>query len=70
VSHPTLPLWSVRDVAEFLNVRVLRVYELVHARQIPFLKVGPRQLRFDPLVIRQWLDARSTQVLTQATEER
>jgi excisionase family DNA binding protein len=60
----------VRDVAELLNVRVLRVYELVHARQIPFVKVGPRQLRFDPVVIRQWIDARSTQPQMQATEER
>jgi len=54
-------MWTVQEVAQFLNVRPMRVYELVHARQIPFTKVGPRQLRFDPAAIRQWLDARTTQ---------
>ena len=57
----TPPLWTAREVADFLNVRLTRVYELVHARQIPFTKVGPRQLRFDPAVIREWLEARTTQ---------
>ena len=52
-------LWTTQDVAEFLNVRPTRIYELVFARQIPFIKVGPRQLRFDPNVIQQWLDDRS-----------
>lgn len=68
--HSTLPLWTARDVAGFLNVRLTRVYELVDARQIPFTKVGLRQLRFDPGVIRQWLDARTTQAQVQASEER
>ena len=61
-------LWTVKEVADFLNVRPLRIYELVHTRQIPFTKVGLRQLRFDPAAIQQWLDARTTQA--QANEER
>ena len=61
-------MWTVKQVAEFLNVRPLRIYELVYARQIPFTRIGLRQLRFDPAVIRQWLDARTTQ--TQVSEER
>ncbi len=64
------PLWTVNEVADFLNVRPLRIYELVQARQIPFTKVGLRQLRFDPAAIRQWLDARTTQAQVQASEER
>jgi excisionase family DNA binding protein len=63
-------MWTVKQVAEFLNVRPLRIYELVSARQIPFTKVGLRQLRFDPAAIRQWLDARTTQAQVQSGEER
>jgi excisionase family DNA binding protein len=70
VSTSTPPLLSAQELADVLNVRLTRVYELIHARQIPFTKVGPRQLRFDPAVIRQWLDARTTQVQLQASEER
>ncbi len=62
------PLWTVREVAELLSVRPLRVYELVYARQIPFTKIGRRQLRFDPAAIRQWLDARTTQAQAEASE--
>ena len=61
-------MWTVKQVAEFLNVRPLRVYELVYARQIPFTKIGLRQLRFDPAAVRQWLDTRTTQA--QSSEER
>lgn len=63
-------LWTVKEVAEFLNVRPLRIYELVSSRQIPFTKIGPRQLRFDADAIRRWLDARTTQPQLQASEER
>ena len=65
-------LWTVQEVAQFLNVRPLRIYELVRDRQIPFTKVGLRQLRFDPAAIRQWLEARSTpaEALTSTSEER
>jgi len=66
----TSSLWTAREVADFLNVRLTRVYELVHARQIPFTKVGPRQLRFDPVVIREWLEGRTTQAQVQVSEER
>ncbi len=63
-------MWTVREVAEFLAVRPIRVYELVNARLIPFTKIGRRQLRFDPAAIRQWLDARTTHAQVQASEER
>ena len=63
-------LWTVNEVAEFLNVRPVRIYELVYAREIPFTKIGRRHLRFDPAAIRSWLDARTTQAQMQASEER
>lgn len=63
-------LWTVKEVADLLNVRPLRIYELVCDRQIPFTKIGLRQLRFDPAAIRQWLDARTTQAQEQTSGER
>lgn len=63
-------LWTVEQVAEFLNVRPLRIYELVQTRQIPFSKIGARQLRFDPATIHQWLDARSTPAVGVTVEGR
>ena len=61
-------LWTVNEVAEYLNVRPTRIYELIHARAIPFTKVGLRQLRFDPGAIRQWLDAQTTKAEARANE--
>ena len=53
-------LWNVKELADFLHVRPLRVYELVNSGQIPFTRIGVRQLRFDPVAIREWLAARTT----------
>jgi excisionase family DNA binding protein len=53
-------MWTATQVADLLNVRPSRVYELVQGRQIPFIRIG-RQLRFDPGAIQEWLDARTTQ---------
>jgi len=61
-------MWTAYQVADFLNVRPLRVYELVHRRQIPFIKIGRRQLRFDPVAIQSWLEARTTQPQAQESE--
>ncbi len=54
-------MWTAHQVADLLNVRPSRVYELVQGREIPFIRIG-RQLRFDPGAIQEWLDARTTQV--------
>jgi len=57
----TIPMWTATQVADLLNVRPSRVYELVRSHQIPFIKIGRRQFRFDPAAIQEWLDARTTQ---------
>ena len=48
-------LWTAAQVARFLNVRLPRVYELVAAERLPFIRVGDRQYRFDPTAIKAWL---------------
>jgi excisionase family DNA binding protein len=62
-------MWTVREVAEFLHVRPIRVYELVNAHLIPFTKIGRRQLRFHPAAIQSWIDARTTQAQALASKE-
>jgi len=49
------PLMSTREVAEHLNVKPARIYELARRRQIPHLKIG-HTLRFRPAEIEAWLD--------------
>ncbi len=61
-------MWTTFQVAAFLNLRPSRIYELVHLRQIPVTRIGERQLRFERAALREWIDARTTQV--QASEER
>jgi excisionase family DNA binding protein len=55
-------MWTTFQVAAYLNLRPSRIYELVHRRQIPVTRIGERQLRFERAAIRQWIDARTTQV--------
>lgn len=38
-----------------LNIRLQRLYELVRQRAIPHVKIGTRQLRFDPDELTLWV---------------
>jgi predicted DNA-binding transcriptional regulator AlpA len=49
-------LWTAREVAEFLQVREKRVYEL----DLPQIRLAPRTVRFVPQEIRDWLNNRRT----------
>lgn len=46
-------LWTVSDVAEFLNVPARTVRDWVYKRRIPFRKAG-RNLRFNQIEIERW----------------
>ena len=48
-------LLTIREVAPILRVSVPRCYELVRAGLLPSVRIG-RQLRIDPLKLRQWID--------------
>lgn len=45
------------EVAEWLRVDKQRIYELVRTKQIPFIKLGERQYRFETVAIKKWLSA-------------
>jgi predicted DNA-binding transcriptional regulator AlpA len=51
-------LWRVIELAEFLNSSVANVYYLVERDRIPgIVRLGPRTIRFNPDVIRAWVEA-------------
>ena len=47
-------LWTVEDLAEYLQVEKKTIYDWVHKREIPFLKVH-RLVRFRPKEVKAWL---------------
>ena len=60
-AEPATPLsqqLDVAGVATLLGVRERLVRELVQRGEIPFSRVGPRLLRFDPVRIAAWLEER------------
>ncbi len=54
-------LVNVDDVAQQLGVKIKTIYGWVHARQIPFVKVG-RLVRFDLIDVNSWLRQRKVEV--------
>ena len=54
---PNGRLWTVRDVASYLQVNKNTVYEWVAQRRLPCIRMGGR-LRFDPADITRWVSAR------------
>jgi len=54
-------LISVDDVSQRLGVKIKTVYGWVHARRIPFVKVG-RLVRFDLIDVNDWLRQRKVEV--------
>lgn len=53
---------SYADVAAVLGVQKSTLYAWVSCRQIPFVRLGKRLVRFKREAIEQWVSARSTEV--------
>lgn len=49
------PLLTIDELAAWLKLPKGTLYNWVHERRIPYLKLGPR-LRFDSGEIRRWLE--------------
>lgn len=47
-------LITAKQVSQALGVALPRVYELARLKLIPFVRLGPRQIRFDEDELRQW----------------
>lgn len=49
-------LLTAKEVAAEWQIPLARVYELTRQGLIPCLKLGARQLRYDPDTLRDWKD--------------
>jgi excisionase family DNA binding protein len=47
-------LLTAKEVAAEWQIPLSRVYELTRRGLIPYLKLGARQLRFDPESLKDW----------------
>lgn len=56
----TNSLMIADEVAELLRIDKQRVYELVRANQIPFIRLGDRQYRFSAQAIENFLTGGGT----------
>ncbi len=56
LQDPTPPLWTVEQVAAYLNFVPETVRNMARGGQIPSIKVGKRAWRFDPEQIQAWLE--------------
>ena len=50
-------LLGIKELAEYLGVKVATVYDWVHMREIPYYKVG-RLVKFKAVEIERWLEKR------------
>ena len=56
-------LWDKQEVADYLGVKIKTIDMWVSQRQIPFIKVGSRLVRFKPEKIEEWLEKQSVKVM-------
>jgi excisionase family DNA binding protein len=62
-------LLTADDVAELLNTKNQRVWAMVRANDLPCVRLGSRQLRFDRLAVEQFIQSGgSKDGATQKTE--
>jgi excisionase family DNA binding protein len=54
-----LELWGIEQAAEALSLTVPALRQAVHRRQIPFVRLGEKRVRFDPQQLQAWLRRRS-----------
>ena len=48
-------LLTARQVGAILQVPTRRVYDLIRNENLPFLRIGKRQIRFDDDALRDWM---------------
>ena len=56
-----MPFLTAKEVSVELNIPLARVYELTRRRKIPALRLGDKQLRYDPAVLREWAEKGGTE---------
>lgn len=51
----TQPLMTAEEAAQLLHVRRSTIYELVHTRGLPHVKIGRRGMRFTRADLARWV---------------
>lgn len=49
---------DVAEVAAYLNRTIPAVRSMVYRQELPHIRISERSVRFDPVDIDRWLDAR------------
>ncbi len=59
---PASGFWTADDVAAYLKVSSAWVWKQVRSNTgFPFVKLGTRNYRFDPVKVRAWVDRQSSE---------
>ena len=66
----TVRLLKAEKVAELLDVKIQRVWELTREKKIPFIQIGDRQYRYSETALLNWLETGGTNQQPQAEENR
>jgi len=64
----TRKLLTVLEVAEILDLKPARIYELTRERKIPFVQIGERQYRYSETALTNWIENGGNQVKQNASE--
>lgn len=56
-------LLTPEEVCAMLKIKKQRLYEWVHFKRIPYVKVGGRFLRFSADQLREWIRANSYDII-------
>lgn len=57
MADDTNKYWTVKDVANYLGMKVQTIYNMVHNCKIPFHKIGLKSVRFKKDEIDSWIEA-------------
>jgi len=52
---------QAKEVGEWLNIDVQRVYEITRRGLLPHIKIADRQYRYSQSAIQKWIDEGGTQ---------
>jgi len=62
-------LINAKQASKLLGVRLPRLYELTRLKRVPFVRLGERQLRFDPELLAAWSKEEATKNVSQGSNK-
>ena len=63
MSNGEKPFMTIPEVAEILNVSVVRAYQMAAEGGFPSVRLSPRRLRVPTAAFRSWLDSQAALAL-------